>query len=417
MHERDEWAAEIRQIPAAAVHDRTCSDDYAAMRSNNINCLLHTATTRHDVLGHDESLSRLDLETSHHETALAVLLDEDVTRIQMARDLLADHDATDRGRNDRVVLVAAQFVGKQAAHMRGDARMLEQDRALEKLTAVQATAKNKMAVQQCAGLAEEIEDFGHSREIGHSLRLQNLKSTAPLLEVKLTTVVVFLLREIGGGAPVRAMKRIETDELLAALKWRYAAKKFDPARKIDDATWAALEEVLVLSPSSFGLQPWKFLVIKDPAVRESLVPLSWGQRQVADASHLVIFTVKHPLDTADVRRHIERTAEVQGIAPDVLAGFEKVVNDFIGRPFDVRSWSTRQVYIALGNFLTAAALLGIDTCPMEGLDPAAYDKALGLEGTGYYTVAACPAGFRAADDHSAARAKVRFKPEHIIEHR
>jgi nitroreductase len=213
------------------------------------------------------------------------------------------------------------------------------------------------------------------------------------------------------------MKRIETDELLAALKWRYAAKKFDPARKIDEATWAALEEVLVLSPSSFGLQPWKFLVITDPAVRESLVPLSWGQRQVADASHLVVFTVKHPLDATDVRRHIERTAEVQGIAPDVLAGFEKVVNDFIGRPFDVRSWSTRQVYIALGNFLTAAALLGVDTCPMEGLDPEAYDKALGLEGSGYYTVAACPVGFRADDDHSAARAKVRFKPEHIIEHR
>lgn len=387
------------------------------MRPYDVDRLLHTTAARNDVLGHDESLSRLDLEAPHHETALAVLLDKNVTGIQMPRDLLPDYDATDSGRNDSVVLVAPQLVGKQAAYMCRYARMLEQNRALEKLTAVQTTAKNKMAVQQCTGLAEEIEDFGHYREIGKSHRLQNLKCTAPFPKVKLTTLVVFPLRGIGGRAPVPPMKRIETDDLLAALKWRYAAKKFDPTRKIDDATWAALEEALVLSPSSFGLQPWKFLVIKDPTVRESLVPLSWGQRQVADASHLVVFTVKHPLDTADVRRHIERTAEVQGIAPDVLAGFEKVVNDFLGQPFDIRSWATRQVYIALGNFLTAAALLGIDTCPMEGLDPAAYDKALGLEGSGYYTVAACPAGFRAADDHSAARAKVRFKPEHIIEHR
>jgi nitroreductase len=211
------------------------------------------------------------------------------------------------------------------------------------------------------------------------------------------------------------MKRIEAVELLGALKWRYAAKKFDPTRMIDPETWAALEETLVLSPSSFGLQPWQFLVVTDQAVKDSLVPLSWGQKQVADASHLVVFTVKHPLTATDVRRHIERTAEVQGITAETLAGLEKIIVGYIDNPaIDVRAWSTRQVYIALGNFMTAAALLGIDTCPMEGLDPAAYDKALGLEGTGYFTVAACPAGFRAADDHSAARAKVRFPAGDVL---
>ena len=130
----------------------------------------------------------------------------------------------------------------------------------------------------------------------------------------------------------------------------------------------------------------------------------------------MVFTVKHPLADADVRRHIERTAEVQGITPETLAGFEKVVVDFVNNPqLDVRSWSTRQVYIALGNFMTAAALLGVDTCPMEGLEPAGYDKALGLEGSGYFTVAACPAGYRAADDKSASRAKVRYDSGDVLQ--
>ncbi len=215
------------------------------------------------------------------------------------------------------------------------------------------------------------------------------------------------------------MKRIDPSELLAALNWRYATKQFDPAKKIAPDTWTALEDALVLAPSSFGLQPWKFLVITDQAVKESLVPLSWGQRQLADASHVVVFAVKHPIGAVDVRRHIERTAEVQGTPVENLAGFEKVVAGFVENPpfgLEVRSWSTRQVYIALGQFMSAAALLGVDTCPMEGLDPAAYDQVLGLAGTGYYTVAACPAGYRSEEDKSAARAKVRFSKDSILTH-
>jgi len=213
------------------------------------------------------------------------------------------------------------------------------------------------------------------------------------------------------------MKRIETDTLLDALRWRYATKKFDSARKIDAETWAALEHALVLSPSSFGLQPWKFLVITDQATKDALVPLSWGQKQLSDASHVVVFAVKHPITPGDIRRHIERTAEVHGTTVETLAGLEKVVAGFVENPpfgLEVRSWSTRQVYIALGQFMAAAALLGIDTCPMEGLDPVAYDKVLGLEDSGYYTVVACPAGYRAEDDKSAVRPKVRFHPEHVL---
>lgn len=213
------------------------------------------------------------------------------------------------------------------------------------------------------------------------------------------------------------MRRIEPTALLEGLNWRYATKAFDPSRKIDAATWDVLEQALVAAPSSFGLQPWKFLVITDPAVRESLVPLSWGQRQVVDASHLVVFAAKHPVTAQDVRRHLERTAEVQGTAIEQLAGLEKMITGFIDNPpyeLDLRAWSTRQVYIALGGFLTAAALLGVDACPMEGIDPAGYDSVLGLEGTGYYTAVVCPVGYRAESDHTAKRAKVRYPREQVI---
>jgi nitroreductase len=213
------------------------------------------------------------------------------------------------------------------------------------------------------------------------------------------------------------MKRIAAADLLEAFKWRYATKKFDTTRKIDAESWAALEEALILSPSSFGLQPWKFFVVTDQAVKDSLVPLSWGQTQPAEASHVVIFAVKHPLTAADVRRHIAHTASIQGITVETLAGLEKIIVGFVNNPdLDVRAWSTHQVYIALGNFMTAAALLGIDTCPMEGIDTSAYDKALGIEGSGYLTVAACPAGYRSPDCKGATRPKVRFPAADIVTH-
>jgi nitroreductase len=215
------------------------------------------------------------------------------------------------------------------------------------------------------------------------------------------------------------MKAIESQALIDQLNWRYATKQFDPTKKIDPETWSVLEQTLVLAPSSFGLQPWKFLVIENPAKRQELLALSWGQKQVVDASHFLVFTVKHPLTAEDVRRFIVRTAEVRGTTVEEHAGYEKVIAGFIDKPaypLDIREWSSRQLYLAFGGFMTAAALLGVDTCPMEGLNPAAYDKTLGLEGSGYFTVAACAAGYRHDDDKHASLPKVRYKHEEVINH-
>jgi nitroreductase len=215
------------------------------------------------------------------------------------------------------------------------------------------------------------------------------------------------------------MNPIHVNTLLAAHSARYATKVFDPSKKIPAETWAALEQVLLLSPSSYGLQPWKFLVVTDPSKREALVPHSWGQRQVADASHLVVFAVKEKMDEAHVDRFIARMAEVRSVPAASLDGYRNMmVSDVVRGPRSAwsKEWAARQAYIALGNFMTSAALLGIDTCPMEGIDPAKYDEILGLAGSGYATVVACPAGYRSEGDKYASQAKVRFEPRDIFHH-
>lgn len=208
--------------------------------------------------------------------------------------------------------------------------------------------------------------------------------------------------------------------LIQQLKWRYATKKFDATKRIDPATWSALEEALVLSPSSYGLQPWKFLVVTDPALKARLRPASWNQAQVEDCSHHVVFLVKKDLGLPEIEHYVDRIAEVRGVSRESLAGYRGyMVSDLAEGPRakTINEWAARQVYIALGNFMTAAAVLGVDTCPMEGLVPAKYDEILGLEDSGWATLCACPAGYRAADDKYADAPKVRFPREELIEHR
>lgn len=217
----------------------------------------------------------------------------------------------------------------------------------------------------------------------------------------------------------RPVTAIANDSLLARLQWRYATKRFDAARKIAAADWAALEQALVLTPTSYGMQPYKFLVITDVALRERLVPVSWGQRQVVDCSHYVVFAARAQTTVADVDRYMARIAEVRGGTVEALAGFKKMlVADVVDGPRGqvALEWATRQAYLALGNFMTSAALVGVDTCPMEGFEPAAYDELLGLPAQGLRAVVACASGYRAADDKYAALPKVRFPASEIITH-
>ena len=213
------------------------------------------------------------------------------------------------------------------------------------------------------------------------------------------------------------MNTIDHDQLIGQLNWRYATKQFDPQRKISPQDWASLEEALVLTPSSYGLQPWKIIVVTDQPTREKLLVASWGQRQIADASHLVVFAIKKDLGEQDVDDYLDRIMKVRGAPRETLASYRDSIVGHIVKGMDEtarRAWASKQVYIALGNFLTSAALLGIDACPMEGIEPAKYDKILGLDKQGLSAVVVAAAGYRSDTDAYAEKRKVRFPKEEVF---
>ncbi len=213
------------------------------------------------------------------------------------------------------------------------------------------------------------------------------------------------------------MAPLSTTDLLNQLHWRYAVKKFDKSRSIAEATWETLESSLVLTPSSFGLQPWKFLVINDPAVRTKLLPASWGQSPIVEASRLVVFTKKNAISVDDIDAYIARIIQVRGVSAESLAGYREMMVGSITSPgFDMGGWTARQVYIALGNFLTSCAVLGVDACPMEGIEKDKYDEILGLKKSGYTTLCVATAGYRSLEDKYAAAPKVRFDKQLVIQH-
>lgn len=213
------------------------------------------------------------------------------------------------------------------------------------------------------------------------------------------------------------MSAINSTQLLVQLNWRYATKQFDPARKISEPDWAGLEEALLLTASSGGLQPWKFIVITDPAVRAKLLPATYGQPQVTAASHLVVFASKNNFSEADVDAHIKHVAEVQGAPIEALAPLRGMLVGGIVKAQDEtarNAWARNQAYIALGNFLTSAALLGIDACPMEGFDRAQYDTILGLSAKGFSSAVIATVGYRLPTDKYASAPKVRFPKEQVF---
>jgi nitroreductase len=202
------------------------------------------------------------------------------------------------------------------------------------------------------------------------------------------------------------------------LQWRYATKVFDAAKKIPADVWQTLERALVLTPTSYGLQPYKFLVINDPVKRAELLPHSWNQKQVVEASHFVVFTARTQMTEADVTKLIQRTSDIRKIPAKSLNFYrDLMLGDIVNGPRGktAHEWAARQTYIALGNLMTCAAVLGVDACPMEGLSPAEYDRVLGLNYSGYATVVACALGYRTATDKYASLTKVRYEANELVQ--
>ncbi len=209
---------------------------------------------------------------------------------------------------------------------------------------------------------------------------------------------------------------MSSQRLLGSLRWRYATKSFDARRKIPAEVWTVLEESLVLAPSSFGLQPYRFLVVEDRAARERLLAHARGQRQVVEASHFVVFAARTAVTAQEIDAFLEHTASVRGMPVESLAGYRGMMTGtLLSEEFKplAPQWAVRQAYLALGSLLTCAALLGVDACPMEGFVPAQFDKLLGLAGQGLTAAVCCALGYRSPDDKYAAAPKVRF-PRNLL---
>lgn len=205
--------------------------------------------------------------------------------------------------------------------------------------------------------------------------------------------------------------------LTEALNWRYATKKFDPSKKVSDADLQDLLEAIRLSPSSYGIQPWKFLVIANPDTRKKLREHSWDQSQVTDASHLIVLCARTGLSEKDIDAYVEEIISARGVTKEQLESYRQMMLNPVKRMStgELTEWNQKQVYIALGILMAAAAIKGIDTCPMEGFDASKYDEILGLTARGLTATVVCPVGYRASDDGHAALAKVRFAKDKIVE--
>lgn len=205
--------------------------------------------------------------------------------------------------------------------------------------------------------------------------------------------------------------------IVEALNRRYATKAYDSTKKVSDADLHTILEAMRLSPSSYGLQPWKFIVVTNSELREKLKAASYGQPQVTDASHLIVLTVKRDMTEADINAYMSSIATTRNIPVESLDGFKNMLLGATGH-FDQamkETWNTKQVYIALGMGLIAAASLNIDATPMEWFNASQYNEILWL--TDYTTAVIMPIGYRSADDASQHYAKVRFAAEQVVEYK
>ncbi len=204
--------------------------------------------------------------------------------------------------------------------------------------------------------------------------------------------------------------------IIEALKWRYATKKFDIDKKIDGETFEGLLDALRLSPSSYGLQPWKFIIVKNKEMREKIREAAYGQSQTTDASHLLVFANKKNIDDNLIDEYINFVAKEKNIDISNLDGFSKMMKgSFKGRTMeDLRGWASCQLYLAAGNLLTVCAISGIDACPMEGFDKAKLDELLGLSSLDLESKMIIVLGYRSVDDMDAAGKKIRFAKEDVF---
>jgi len=202
--------------------------------------------------------------------------------------------------------------------------------------------------------------------------------------------------------------------IIEALNWRYATDRFttDP---IPEQSFKTIMEAVRLAPSSMNFQPWKYISIESPELRQQIFEAGYQQKAIIEAPTLLVLTIPNILTSANVNHIITASAETRKVDPSTLAGYRKMLQGFVDRtkPSEFFDWSRRQAYISLGILLLTAAQLEIDSAPMEGFDPEKVNQILGL--TDYSAVTLIALGYRSAKDEHQSWPKVRFKMEEILE--
>lgn len=193
------------------------------------------------------------------------------------------------------------------------------------------------------------------------------------------------------------------------LQWRYATKKFDASRTLPEEKIKILKETFNLTATSYGLQPIKLIIIKNQQVKEDLVPFTMYQKQVQDASHLLVFCVVTKIDKDYISNYFELVEKTRRTSKTILAPFRDIlIDDFKQKDEqEIFDWAKNQAYLAMGNLLTVCAIEKIDSCPIEGFEPKKYDDYLNLREKGLKSVLVMPIGYRATDDFFADFKKVR----------
>lgn len=205
-------------------------------------------------------------------------------------------------------------------------------------------------------------------------------------------------------------------QLIDSLEWRYSTKTFDTTKKVSDSDIAELKESLRLSASAFGQQPYRFVCISSQELKDRLRPASWNQPSVEQCSHLFVFCLHRNFGQEQIDQYADLMAEIRNTDAERIERYKAYLGGYLSKlnPEQTLAWGARQSFIAMGSLLTACALMRIDSCPLEGIEPEKYDQILGLEELGLTTIAAVAVGYRAEDDAQQHLAKVRKPAEYLF---
>ena len=205
-------------------------------------------------------------------------------------------------------------------------------------------------------------------------------------------------------------------DIIEQLQWRYATKKFDDSKILSEKKLNVLKESFNLTATSYGLQPLKMIVLSDRETKKKLIPITMNQEQIYNASHVLVICIESKMDSDFIKDYFNRVEQTRSTPRKVLEPFETfLLDDFAEKPnATIENWMAKQAYLAMGNLLTVCAMEGIDSCPIEGFEPAKYDDLLGLDKLGLKSVLVLPVGYRAEDDFFSSLKKVRRGIDEVV---